>query len=264
MKIPMPRVALAAGLFAAVCCGSVGRAAAGHCDPGPVQGAPGEFDFYLMALSVAPTFCETQGRDDKQCASPSDAAYRAKPVTVHGLWPNKYNTGTSDQPRHCTDDPAGRLPSDLYVRLGSYMPGVADGLEECEWAKHGVCTKLSFEDYYGAVVALAAIAEDAIGSAINDNNLMGARTSLNDLVSMVAAKNPQLAASMTVDCTHVSPRHGGPARSYISGFTVAIGKDLSELPQGQGPTYLPLASFGGHLNSGCQGGAGYLPARYND
>jgi ribonuclease I len=62
MKIPMFRAALAAGLFVAVSCGSVGRATAGHCDPGPVQGAPGEFDFYLMALSVAPTFCETQGR----------------------------------------------------------------------------------------------------------------------------------------------------------------------------------------------------------
>ena len=66
---------------------------------------------------------------------------------------------------------------------------------------------------------------------------MGAKTSLNDLVSMVAEKNLNLAAAMTVDCMHVSPPHGGPARSYISGFTVAIGKSLSGLARGQGPTY---------------------------
>ena len=85
------------------------------------------------------------------------------------------------------------------------MPGVADNLEQCEWVKHGVCTTLSYEEYYRAVVALATITEDTIGSTITENNLMGAKPSVSDLVSKVAEKDPKLAAAIAVDCLSCIP-----------------------------------------------------------
>ena len=158
MKIPMLRAALAAGLLAAVSCGFVGRAAAGHCDPGPVQGSPGEFDFYLMALSVVrPLRNEGEGRQAMRLSV--RCRLSGKTGDCARTMAEQIQYGNEDQPRHCTDDPAGQLPSDLYRAPWELHPGVADGLEQCEWAKHGVCTTFSYEDYYGAVVALAAIAK---------------------------------------------------------------------------------------------------------
>jgi len=264
-KNPVLRAALAVGLVVGISCSLGGRAAAESCGLGPVQGVPGGFAYYLMALSIGPTFCDTRaGKETNECANGTDAAYRAKPLTVHGLWPNNYNTQNDDQPRYCKNVPPGQLPSDLNSNLTTYMPGVADNLEKCEWIKHGVCKTLSYEEYYRAVVALATIMENTIGSTITENNLLGTTVKVSDLVSKVAAKDPKLASAIAVDCKSMRPHNGEQSRTYISELHVSIGRDLSGLETGQGPTYIPIDSFGGYPYSGCQNGAGYLPAGYQD
>src|ERR1044071_584072 len=55
------------------------------------QGEPGKFDFYVLALSWSPSFCEASrernpNRNDPQCGA------RPYAFVVHGLWP-QYERG---------------------------------------------------------------------------------------------------------------------------------------------------------------------------
>lgn len=117
--------------------------------PGP-RGAsiPGQFDFYVLALSWSPGFCETGG-DEKgrdQCRRGSAIGF-----TVHGLWP-QYERGF---PSDCRG--ASRFPSRaaLAATDGVYPDA---GLARYEWRKHGTCSGLSPNDYFAAAKA----ARDAI------------------------------------------------------------------------------------------------------
>jgi ribonuclease I len=130
----------------------------------------------MDTLSVGPSFCDTYPRaatQKKECLNAATTEYQAYPVTVHGSWPNKDGVSNNEQPRFCTNIPPGELPDSLNSTLGKYMPGVADGLEKCEWSKHGVCSGLSFEQYYQTVVNIMPSIENTIGSTLRDNNMLG-------------------------------------------------------------------------------------------
>ncbi|MBO0734811.1 MAG: hypothetical protein J2P49_10975, partial [Methylocapsa sp.] len=66
------------------------------------NGTPGNFDFYVLALSWSPGFCETPAaaKTQGQCAAGANLGF-----VVHGLWP-QYDHGF---PLECT--PAARVPS---------------------------------------------------------------------------------------------------------------------------------------------------------
>ncbi len=262
MKFPARRVALTLTLAAAFSFYSMKplSAQSGSGDQ------PGDFDFYVLALSFAPSFCDVTGFNEQksECTGGSDAAYRAVPLTVHGLWPNKEGRRPKEQPRFCTDEPPGQLPGDLSAKLQKYMPGVADGLDKSEWNKHGTCSGLSYEQYYRSIVALASIADASIGGALRESGMLGASAQLADLIAAVAAKNPQLAAAITVDCQFAHPHLGGPSRAYIVELRILIAKDLSGIEGGQGPSFVAIDSEGFHLNSGCPAGAGFLPGGFGD
>ncbi len=96
----------------------------------------GDFDFYVLALSWSPTYCATDGRDDRfQCGSGRDLAF-----VVHGLWP-QYERGWPD---FCDTDEDGptRVEVDDILDI---VPG--RGLVEYQWDKHGSCTGLNGADY---------------------------------------------------------------------------------------------------------------------
>ena len=243
-----PVAPLAIGLLAGFLCCQSARAQSASCTGAP-QGSPGDFDYYLLSLSLAPSFCDTApgaARQKNECCDGAAADYQAHPVTVHGLWPNKDSVSNDQQPRYCSDEPAGRLPDSLYSNLKSYMPGVADGLENCEWSKHGVCSGLPYEQYYQAVVNLMSSIENAIGSTLRDNNMLGAEVKLADLVAKIAEKDPSLASAITFDCKQTPARDGGQSRFYIVEMRIYLSKDLSN------STSIPFDSKGGHLNSGCR------------
>lgn len=96
------------------------------------------FDFYVLALSWSPSYCEAEGENAnrQQCQSGRPYAF-----VVHGLWPQYERGFPSDCP---TDDPGveGRLLNSLY----DIMP--AAGLIRHEWMTHGTCSGLSKEDYF--------------------------------------------------------------------------------------------------------------------
>jgi ribonuclease T2 len=106
---------------------------------------PGEFDFYVLALSWSPTFCEAaaergkSGRSDQiQCGG------RPFSFVVHGLWP-QYERGF---PEYC-QRPSPRLDRRIMNSMLDLMP--APGLIYNEWDKHGTCTGLSQRAYFEEV-----------------------------------------------------------------------------------------------------------------
>jgi ribonuclease T2 len=102
-------------------------------------GEPGEFDFYVLALSWSPSYCESAGdrADPSQCRA-------QKPLTfiVHGLWP-QYDRGF---PADCGYN-APRVSERTINALRDVMP--SRGLVIHQWRKHGTCSGLSPEQYFG-------------------------------------------------------------------------------------------------------------------
>ena len=182
---------------------------------------PADFDFYLMVFSIAPSFCRLVGdaRGKRQCDAPSDADYRATPLTVHGLWPNRKNRSVNQQPAFCSNE-ALALSPELRRKLRVYMPGMADGLQEHEWRRHGVCSGLTPEDYFGKIVGLAEKANATIGAVLRDKGLLGREVPVRTLLQGVAEKSRALADAIVVDCKF--PRRGGPggpdgrSRAYVA------------------------------------------------
>ena len=105
------------------------------------QNEPGKFDFYLLALSWSPTFCEQAG--DRKNAQ-QQCGERPYSFVVHGLWP-QYEKGF---PEFC-QQPAPFVDGRLVNSMLDLMP--ARGLVINEWRKHGVCSGLAPRGYFEAV-----------------------------------------------------------------------------------------------------------------
>jgi ribonuclease T2 len=106
------------------------------------QNEPGQFDFYVLALSWSPSFCEASGErgtpPQQQCAA------RPYSFVVHGLWP-QYEKGF---PEFC-QQPAPRLGRNIVSAMLDLMP--APRLIFNEWDKHGTCSGLSPNAYFETV-----------------------------------------------------------------------------------------------------------------
>ena len=107
------------------------------------QNAPGAFDFYVLALSWSPSFCEAaaergkSGRSQVQCERPYS-------FVVHGLWP-QYERGF---PEYC-QRPSPRLDRTIMTSMLDLMP--APGLIFNEWDKHGTCSGLGARAYFESI-----------------------------------------------------------------------------------------------------------------
>ncbi|HRJ68467.1 MAG TPA: ribonuclease T2 [Beijerinckiaceae bacterium] len=103
-------------------------------------GVPGQFDFYVLALTWSPAFCQAEGarRVSDQCGLKAQDAF-----VVHGLWP-QYDRGF---PTECG---FGRNPtrSDMDKAMQVFPD---EGLARYEWRKHGTCAGGSPADYFEEV-----------------------------------------------------------------------------------------------------------------
>lgn len=99
----------------------------------------GAFDFYVLALSWSPAYCERAGRraDPMQCNA-------AKPhrFIVHGLWP-QYERGYPD---YCGLSARSRPPAQAIDKILDIMP--SRSLARHQWAKHGSCSGLAPDAYF--------------------------------------------------------------------------------------------------------------------
>ncbi len=106
---------------------------------GPV--APGDFDYYVLALSWSPGFCAVSAgpRDREQCEVGAQFGF-----VVHGLWPQRERALLAD----CE---AGLRPaprSDIFAVRDLYP---SEGLARYQWRKHGGCTGLPPSAYFADV-----------------------------------------------------------------------------------------------------------------
>ncbi len=101
------------------------------------------FDFYVLALSWSPSYCESQGANanPQQCG-----ASRSYGFVVHGLWPQYERGYPSDCPVSAHD-----VPQDLARSLYDIMPSA--GLIRQQWRKHGSCAGLSQDDFFDVLRA---------------------------------------------------------------------------------------------------------------
>jgi len=107
--------------------------------PASAGGRPGDFSYYVLALSWSPTYCATQerGRKETQCTSARPYAF-----VLHGLWP-QYERGW---PSHCNTDRKPWVPRRLVNSMLDVMP--SPSLIIHEYRKHGTCSGLGPEAYY--------------------------------------------------------------------------------------------------------------------
>jgi len=99
----------------------------------------GQFDFYVLALSWSPGFCEISGRRSRQCETGSGLSF-----VVHGLWPQM----EQGYPTFC--EPSGRfVPMAALADAKGLFPD--DNLARYQWRKHGTCSGESPGGYFRAV-----------------------------------------------------------------------------------------------------------------
>ncbi len=179
--------------------------AQGAPPPGEGDNEPGDFDFYVLALSWSPGFCDTGGAEKAraQCADGADLGF-----VVHGLWP-QYNHGF---PEDC-----GGISSPSYLALQAVQGLYPDeGLARYEWRKHGTCSGKSPTDYFADVrKARAAITIPPAFTAANQTQTW---TPLDIQRAFIAA-NPRLRPGMlAVECN----------RGELDEVRICMSKDLRD------------------------------------
>lgn len=97
--------------------------------------AAAAFDYYLLALSWSPSYCESHPDEREQCGR------RGFGFVVHGLWPQLEQGGG---PKDCADS-AGPDQATIERTL-AFMPSTR--LIEHEWRSHGTCTGLEPKAYF--------------------------------------------------------------------------------------------------------------------
>ena len=102
--------------------------------------ADAPFDYYVLALSWAPSWCRLEGdaRDAATCDPSADAGF-----TLHGLWP-QFEKGYPEFCRSSQRDPSRRETAEVADLFGS------SGYAWYQWKKHGRCAGLDPADFYDA------------------------------------------------------------------------------------------------------------------
>jgi ribonuclease T2 len=114
------------------------------------QGAPGHFDFYVLALSWSPSYCEAAQARAPDRAPDQQCGGRPFAFVVHGLWP-QYERGF---PSYC-QVPAPRLDHAVVGSMLDLMP--SPRLIFHEWDQHGTCSGLSPHAYFESVRKARAV-----------------------------------------------------------------------------------------------------------
>ncbi|MGE3147828.1 MAG: ribonuclease T [Pseudorhodoplanes sp.] len=114
------------------------------------QNEPGQFDFYVLALSWSPSFCEAASERAPNRKPSEQCSARPYSFIVHGLWP-QYEKGF---PEFC-QVPAPRLNRGIVSAMLDLMP--SPRLIFNEWDKHGTCTGLHPRAYFENVRKARAV-----------------------------------------------------------------------------------------------------------
>jgi ribonuclease T2 len=188
---------------------SVGTQARHHHGPSARTGQPGQFDYYVLSLSWAPTYCLTHTDDSSECSG------KGYGFVLHGLWP-QYDAG--GYPENCPTESA--LSADAAAKGRTIYP--SERLMQHEWREHGTCSGLDALEYFDTA--------DRARAVLKTPPVMEAPRSAQSLtadriVSLFQAANPQLpAGAMTLACN----------RAELSEIRVCLTRNLEPRACGRG------------------------------
>lgn len=140
----------------------------------------GAYDYYVMALSWSPTFCQTHADEQDQCG------HQGYGFVLHGLWP-QYEKGGGPQRCDSEDEPDRKTVAQALA----FMP--SRRLVNHEWHAHGACTGLDPAAYF-------TLADRAFASLHVPPDLKAPRrelqTTADDLRATLKRANPALRDDM--------------------------------------------------------------------
>jgi ribonuclease T2 len=114
------------------------------------QNEPGQFDFYVLALSWSPSFCAASAERPERAGPNPQCGARPYAFVVHGLWP-QYDKGF---PEFC-QVPAPRVAREIVSSMLDLMP--SPRLIFHEWDRHGTCSGLSARAFFDTVRKARAV-----------------------------------------------------------------------------------------------------------
>jgi len=170
------------------------RSARKAAAPAPAKRAQAKFDFYLMAMSMHDAFCADGHRQSAECRSPGQW-----PLVIHGLWPENLEPRT--YPHDCPAPPLELDPM-LEQQLKEFMPGMAAGLHEHEWRKHGGCSGLDDDAYFSSALNLAHDLETLLAARLA--TLAGGETTPAELRETANLFSPPVGPTLTFHCRPMS------------------------------------------------------------
>jgi ribonuclease T2 len=155
------------------------------------QNVPGQFDFYVLALSWSPSYCEASQERAPDRAPDQQCGGRPFSFVVHGLWP-QYERGF---PSFC-QVPAPRLDRTIVSGMLDLMP--SPRLVFHEWDRHGTCSGLSQRDYFQTVRKARSVVNIPADYLALDKPVM---VTPADVAEAFVKANPGLSrASLAVAC----------------------------------------------------------------
>jgi ribonuclease T2 len=172
------------------------------------QGEPGQFDYYILALSWSPSYCEA--RQDRAPNRSRDRQCDGRPFSfvVHGLWP-QYDRGF---PSYCQVPPP-RLDRNIVGSMLDLMP--SPRLIFHEWDQHGTCSGLSPRAYFDDV-RKARAAVKIPSEYVNLES--SASVTPREVAEAFLKANPGLSPrAISVFCD----------RTWLTEVRICLGKDLS-------------------------------------
>lgn len=170
------------------------------------------FDFYLLALSLTPAFCEIES-NKKQCDRLTSQANALTPLTLHGFWPDKSAARIANCGGEGFSFKALREQIDP-ARINRLMPGAADGLAAYQWRKHGSCSGLTPQVYFGEALDWTERINAALASALAAS--AGKTVSAEGLRSTADKLMPGLGPAMSFQCK------GRPRKSKQTGSPMLV------------------------------------------
>jgi ribonuclease T2 len=151
------------------------------------DGQAGQFDYYILSLSWAPSYCLTHSDDGAECSG------KGYGFVLHGLWP-QYDSG--GYPENC--------PTQFHLSTAAAAKGrtiyPSERLMQHEWREHGTCSGLDAREYFNAADRATAVIKipTVMQAPRSDQNLTAER-----IASQFQSANPQLPeGAMTVFCSH--------------------------------------------------------------
>lgn len=169
----------------------------------------GRFDYYVLSLSWAPTYCLTHADDSQECSG------KGYGFVLHGLWP-QFDAG--GYPESC--------PTQFELSAAAAAKGrtlyPSERLMQHEWKEHGTCSGLDARDYFNmADRALAVVRTPTALEAPRSDQ----RLTAEQIANLFQETNPQLAQSaITVTCN----------RAELSEVRLCLTRDLKPRSCGRG------------------------------